>query len=260
MKVICVDDEAIVLDLIMSMCAEIPFVEEVKGFTDPNDAYDWLRNNTADLALLDIDMPAITGLDLAALIKERRPDISIIFITGYSRYAIDAFSLHVSGYILKPVSYEKLLAEIEYARSRKTETHTSHISAQTFGSFELFVDGKPVVFTRAKSKELLAYLIDRRGAFVTRADAASALWEDEAYDRTKQKYLYAVIRTLKDTLAQYNAESILDIKREMLRIVPEKLECDLYRFLKGDIDAVNAYRGEYMKSYPWAVFTEAKLN
>lgn len=260
MRIICVDDEAIVLELIMSMCTEIPFVDEVKGFTDPNDAFEWLEDNTADIALLDIDMPTITGLDLAALIKKRRPDISIIFVTGYSRYAIDAFSLHVSGYILKPVSYEMLLKEIEYALSGKTEKHSLHISAHTFGSFDLFVDGKPVVFTRAKSKELLAYLVDQRGAFVTRSAAATVLWEDEAYDRTKQKYLYAVIRSLKDTLAQYNAESILETKRESLRIIPEKIECDLYNFLKGDIDAVNSYRGEYMKSYSWAVFTEAKLN
>ena len=141
MKVICVDDEAIVLELIISMCTEIPFVDDVKGFTDPNDVFEWLEDNNADIALLDIDMPTITGLDLAALIKKRRPDMSIIFVTGYSRYAIDAFSLHVSGYILKPVSYEMLLKEIEYALSGKPEKHYSHISAHTFGSFDLFVDG-----------------------------------------------------------------------------------------------------------------------
>jgi hypothetical protein len=73
-----------------------------------------------------------------------------------------------------------------------------------------------------------------------------------------QKYLDVIIRSLRETLRDAGIEDILEVKGGYLRIKPELLDCDLYRFLKGDPKAVNAYRGEYMQEYPWAVFnTEA---
>lgn len=54
-------------------------------------------------------------------------------------------------------------------------------------------------------------------------------------------------------------EEILEIKGGFLRVRTELLNCDLYSFLKNDPEAVNAYRGEYMEEYPWAVFNSEAL-
>ena len=62
-----------------------------------------------------------------------------------------------------------------------------HIFIQTFGNFDVLLDGNPVHFSSAKSKELLAYLVDRQGALVTRVEAFAALYEDENYTRNNQK-------------------------------------------------------------------------
>ncbi len=261
MRIVCADDEELVLGLSVSLCRELPQKPEVVGFRKAGETLAWLTEHPADIALLDVNMPDMDGLTLAAKIKALRPDISIIFLTGYTEYAVDAFGLHASGYLLKPVSAERLAAEIDYAMSGKRGAEKpAHISARTFGEFDLLIDGKPVVFSRARSKELLAYLIDRQGGYVTRANAFAALWEDGLYDRSMQKQLDVVIRSLRTTLAEYGVGDLLELRRGAMRILPEKLDCDLYRFFNGDADTVNAYRGEYMSAYSWANMTESHLD
>ncbi len=134
------------------------------------------------------------------------------------------------------------------------------IRIKTFGNFEIFVDGETINFHRQRSKEVLAYLVDRQGSGVSRADIFAALYEDEDYDRSYQKQLDVIIRSLKDTLYEYGISRFLEIKGGLLRIVPELAECDLYRFFQGDDKARKEYRGEYMSSYSWAMMTEAYID
>lgn len=259
MRAICVDDEPLVLNLTVSMCRELPQLDDVQGFSRSDDALAWLENNTADVALLDIDMPDMNGLQLAAKIKERCDATRIIFVTGYSQYAVDAFSLRASGYLLKPLSRDRLAEEVSYALGTQAPKKTKDITVQTFGSFAVQVEGRTVSFRRAKARELLAYLIDRQGGSVTRAQAFAVLWEDRAYDRSMQKQFDVILRSLRDTLNEYGIEEIMEIKRGVMRIRPETIDCDLYRFLRGDAAAIKAYRGEYMSSYSWASVTEAYM-
>lgn len=261
MTIICVDDESLVLGLTVSLCRELPQVTQVLGFERPSAALDWLKQNQAGIALLDINMPEMDGLTLAARIKEYSPDTEIIFLTGYAQYAVDAFALRASGYLLKPVNRQKLAEEVTYALSRQNRSRpAAHITARTFGEFDLLVDGKEVSFPRARAKELLAYLIDRQGSSITRANAFAVLWEDVLYNRPMQKQLDVVIRSLRATLEEYGVGEILELQRGQLRIRPELLDCDLYHFFDGDIEAVNAYRGEYMSSYSWASLTESYMD
>lgn len=261
MNVICIDDERILMEDTVSMCREMPEIADVNGFTKAADALDWLNSNPVDLALLDIDMPDMNGLELAIRIKDRSPDAAVIFLTGYAQYAVDAFMLHASGYLLKPVSKEQLAAEIRYVFSlkRKTLSADKRVSVRTFGGFEVYVDDRQIKFHMAKCKELLAYLVDRQGCSVTRPELSAILWEDRIYDRRQQKRLDVYIRSLRDTLAEYGIERILEMRRGTLRVVPEEFDCDAYRFFAGDPDAVNAYRGEYMSAYSWASITEGVM-
>lgn len=262
MKIICVDDEALILELTLSMVKELPETDEALSFQSATEALEYLEENSADIALLDIDMPEMDGLSLAMRIKEIRPDTQIIFLTGFSQYAVDAFQLHASGYLMKPTSKEKLAQEIRHALASRNSSSesTSHISAKTFGNFDLFVDGEAVVFSRSKAKELMAYLVDRQGSSVTRAEAFAVLWEDEFYDRAMQKQMDVVVRALRQTMKDYGISELLEMQSGALRIRSEILDCDLYRFFAGEMAAVNSYRGEYMSSYSWASLTETYMD
>lgn len=76
----------------------------------------WAEENVCDVAFLDIQMRSMTGLELAKQLKERQPNVNIIFVTGFSEYTGEAIQLHASGYIEKPVTEEKIRRELDNLR------------------------------------------------------------------------------------------------------------------------------------------------
>ena len=259
MRVICVDDEYLIVAEVTAQCQKLPSVREALGFTEAGEALAYCRDHAVDVALLDIDMPEMDGIELAAAIKKICPKTAIVFLTAYSQYALKAFGVHASGYLLKPVEPDKLAEEISYASEGKDRKQAAHIEVKTFGGFDLFVDGEQVTFRKAKSKELLAYLVDKQGSSVTRAEAFSILWEDREYDRSMQTQLDVIIRILRDALDSCGAQEMFSLKKGTMRIVPETFSCDVYRFFQGDPEAVNMFRGEYMSAYSWASITESYI-
>ncbi len=259
MKIICVDDERLLMEDVVSMCRELDQVDEVTGFTRAKDALQYLEKNQVHVALLDINMPDMDGLQLARRIQGTWPKTKIILLTGYEQYAVDAFSIHVSGYLLKPVKKEKLAEEIAYAVKGADRQKNCRVQARTFGNFDLLVDGKPIVFRQAKCKELIAYLIDRHGANVTRREAFAILYEDRMYDRQMQKQFDVIIRALRSTLTEYGVGDIFQLESAAMRVKPELISCDAWSYFEGDPDATRAFFGEYMNNYSWAVFTESSM-
>ena len=134
------------------------------------------------------------------------------------------------------------------------------IRVQTFGNFEVFADGKPVIFEREKSKELLAYLVDRHGAAVTTEQIAALLWEDIPYDRKLKNRVTATIAALKSSLKAAGIEDILIKTWNHLSLDIAKIKCDAYDYEKWDAVAVNSFHGEYMLNYSWAEFTTGRYS
>lgn len=264
MKAICVDDEKAALQQLVSLCREMLQLSSVEGFDDPKEALERVRERPVDLAILDIGMPDMDGITLARRIRALRPDAAILFVTGHPQYTVDAWSLHATGYVLKPLTRERLSDELNYAaewrRRVAKEEQIPHIAVQTFGNFDLVVDGKTVNFSRSKSKELFAYLIDKKGIRVSRSEAFGVLWPNGEYSRPKQKQLDVIIRSLRATLQENGISEILQLEQGMLRIVPQFVDCDVYRLLAGDEHYENEYRGEYMTPYAWAGLTEANID
>ena len=260
MRAICVDDEPLAMKYTLRQCELLPEIDEAEGFTEAQPALDWLRGHAVDIAILDINMPEIDGITLAARIKQISPQTAILFLTAYKEYAFDAYAVHPMGYLLKPVSQEKLAAEIRYACGEKQPTSHAHIQIRTFGGFDVYVDDKPVSFKLAKAKEILAYLVDKQGSGVTRGELFAAVWEDRLYDRKQQKQIDVYIRSLRETLREYGAAQIMEMEKGILRVKPETFSCDAYLFFSGDSDAINTFRGEYLSAYSWASITEGILS
>lgn len=262
MKAICVDDEAKTLQYTVDQCRKLAQMDLVEGFTEALAALEWLKKNSVDIAFLDIDMPDMDGITLAARIKEIHPNTAIVFVTAYKQFAYDAMSVRPSGYLLKPLTPEALLEEVVYAMTKvlyKPMNKGNRIVVRTFGSFDVFIDGELLAFSRSKSKEVLAFLVDQQGRGVRRSEIYEALWEDEEYGHRQQKYLDVIIRSLRETLKQAGISQILEMKRGLLRVLPGTFDCDLYRFVQGDPVAVRAYKGKYMVGYGWAEFGDDRV-
>lgn len=142
---------------------------------------------------------------------------------------------------------------------REKEWNHSMLQIQTFGNFEVFYQGRPVIFSRAKSKELLAYLIDRRGATVTTAEACGILWEDKEYNFSLQRQFQTIVSDLIKSLKTYKFEHIVYRRRNCLSVDVSRLDCDVYKLLEGDPMAKENYSGEYMSNYSWAEMTAGFL-
>ncbi|MCP1102047.1 two-component system LytT family response regulator [Aequitasia blattaphilus] len=260
MRVVCVDDEKIALKNILLSLEEIESVTEKEGFTNPLKCLEYLKEHKADVAFLDIHMREMNGLEMAKQVKDIDSDISIIFLTGYSEYAVEAFKQHVSGYLLKPAGVDEIRKELEYVKKDQVTELKKGVVMQTFGNFEVFYDGKPIHFSRSKSKEILAYLVDRKGAGVTMSELASIIWEDGMYDRSRQKQMQTFVSEMGKALKSVGAEDIIIKNRTGIAIDKGKIECDYYAFLEGDVKAVNGYSGEYMSNYYWGEFTVGYLD
>ncbi len=252
MKVLLVDDELSALrDLERVMTKAVP-AAEISKTDETSVALELCKNQDFDVIFLDINMPGINGLALAKKIKEIRPNVNIVMVTAYPQYALDAVKLYVSDYILKPAMAEDIVKAFENLRNPVKEEGKG-LYVRCFGNFEVFYDSKPMHFVRSKVKELLAYLIDRKGSSCTNAELRAVLWKDDVNDTEKQrKYFAQLVYELRSKLEQYGLSDIFIQSRDSYAIVPEKIHCDYYEALNHDPKAVFLFEGEYMSQYEWA--------
>ncbi len=251
MRILAVDDENGALGLLCDAVKEVMPDAELEAFDSPSMAVLFAERNTVDIAFLDIHMFGMSGLDIAKRLKQYNPKTNIIFVTGFDEFAVDAVHLHASGYITKPVTAEKIKREMENLL-HPIDFSSERFFANTFGKFEFFVDGKPLAFKREKSKELLALLIDHEGASLTTEQIASFLYEERNYDRKLKNTLMPIIRSLQESLEAAGANEILVKSWGHLSVDTSKFHCDSYDYMKGEIYAINRFRGEYMSNYSWA--------
>ena len=179
MRIIAADDEALMLDMLTDRIRQACPQGEIHPFSSARRLLAWLEETGEgfDVAFLDIEMPGMSGIALAQRLKELCPRGNLIFVTGFSQYMAEAFQLHASGYIRKPVTVKAVEEELRNLRYPVQERAAPTLRVQAFGNFEVFYGGRPVHFSRSRTKELFAYLIDRRGAGSTMGELISILWE-----------------------------------------------------------------------------------
>jgi len=303
MVIYVLDDEPIALRGAIKTIKEVVPDSEITGFGRAKAALEHAAQTKEqpDVVFSDIEMPGISGLEFAVKFKTLCPDSKIIFVTAYSQYALEAFRLHVHGYILKPITAERVKEELEHALKDKAakdaeldqdtgkekgrvigndsgrnvggdtgraanyiagpnaDKNGRQLRAQCFGYFEVFWKGEPLMFGRRQTKELLAYLVDRKGTSCTSEQIAAALWEDEDNMKNLKARIRILISDLRQTLAKIGQDDLIIRRSGQIAIRREGIDCDYYRMLEGDMDAVNAYRGEYMVQYSWAEMTAGLL-
>ena len=259
MNILAVDDEYYALELMKHALEEVAGGSTVYLCRDVRSALDVATQNKIDVAFLDIHLPEKNGIELALDLKKLNPKVNIVFATGFSEYMKEGIDLRMSGYVLKPVTPEAIRTELENLRNPIEWKDEKRIKILTFGNFDVFVDGVPLKFERKQAKEILAYLVDKRGTSATYSELAAMLWEDEEYDRTKQKNLQVYIASLVKTLNGVGVNDLILKNRQGILVNTKIVDCDYYRFLEGDTKAINSFTGQYMNAYSWAEFTVGYL-
>ena len=254
MKAIAVDDELYMLETLEEAVRASSDISQVDCFSSCSAALAYATENPIDIAFLDINMRGIGGLGLAEKLIELQPRCKIVFCTGYEEYAVSAFQLHVSGYLMKPITAEAVQKEIDHIKGLKATEKL--LTIKCFGNFEVLYNGEALSFRRKKAKELLAALVDRNGAGMTAKQLCAILFPDDSDDTKNAAYLRQLVLDLKNTLKMIRAEEVLQHDTPYYRIDTNLVKCDYFSFLET---GKPKFHGEYMTQYSWAEETCAML-
>ena len=254
MIAIAVDDEALMLHALVRAISASPDVTDVVKFSDCEKALNYVKENPVNVAFLDINMRGMGGLALAEKIVANRPDCKIVFCTGYEEYAIPAFKLHASGYLMKPISAEDVQGEIDNIKGVRQKEKL--LDVKCFGNFEIYAKGERLPFKRSRTKELFAFLVDRNGAGMTAKQICAVLFPDDTDDNKNVAYLRQLVLDLKNTLKAVGAESVFRHETPCYRVDTSLLKCDYISYLET---GKPEFHGEYMTQFSWAEETCAML-
>ena len=115
-NVIMVDDNKVILSGGLPIIEEVIPNASVTGFTKPSEALEYAKANRVALAFLDIEMGAISGLDVCRELLGINPRTNVVYLTAYSNYSLDAWSTGACGFMLKPITAEGVREQLKKLR------------------------------------------------------------------------------------------------------------------------------------------------
>lgn len=276
MKVMLIDDEKPGLEEIAHLLGKYPDLEIAGAFSNPLRALEAMEATAPDAVFLDIDMPHMNGLELALRIQAQYPGIIIVFVTAYSKFALDAFKAYPLDYILKPIKEARLEAAVEHMRKQYALMHPQNVPGpdglkiSCFGKYKLTLPGgiEEIKWGTRRVRELFLYLVDRCGRPATSNELLHALFLGQEEKRAANN-LYVTAYKLRSLLDQ------IDPGRRFIRLGDDySLEiapgiCDYIDFIKfaaqnpvitrnnavAAARVLNLCQGGYLEDEdsPWAV-------
>lgn len=259
LRTILVDANEIYAETLREFCEQTQALE-IKGvFFNSEKALNYARENIIDFALLDVELPNMDGIDLGKKLRELYPDIILIYVTENRERCIDAMLMKADYYIFKPYDRKDIAEVVERAQYLSLR-QKKKVKINVFGRFDVFVKGEALYFPNAKSKELLAVCVDRKGGEVTMEQVVDKLWSDKPYDEKVKRLYRKAVMSLRQVLAQHDISDIFVSERGCCHVNVKKFECDYYTYLQNPIRNRSMLQdGDYMFEYSWAEETAAKL-
>ena len=260
MTILIVDEDTAALAKISGILKSLRPDDELLCFDSSLAALAKAREQEIDTAFLEVTMSELGGLDLGQYLKELYPFINLIYLTEHKEFGYEAMAQHASGYLIKPakeMSVNKELEDLRYPEERKKH---KRVFVQTFGNFEIFVDEKPVNFKYSRTKEIVAILVNNRGAQTTNGEIIACLWEDDGDPEKKQSYLSNLRQDLQNTFSRLKLSGIIIKQRGSMAIDKDKIECDLFDWLDNGLNSRYHYLGDYMNQYSWPEYRHAELD
>ena len=265
MHTVTIDDESLAVSAML----------RVLNKNDPNGTHfgtvkvggflEYISNHQdIDIAFIDVEMKT-DGITLTKKLKQFTKHLNIVIYSGHSQYKADALDLHVSSFITKPVTEEKLQVALDNLRfplktAHKPETDNAPkmLKATTFGSFVVYDEnGDLIKFSSHHAQAILAYLIDQCGYPVAPKDIAADVFEIEDYDSYASKRVSRYISELRSDLEKVGYSDVVIKESRTVKVNKQRIACDLYDALNGDTTALSAFHGDYLIDYSWAEHSDS---
>ncbi|MFZ5642896.1 MAG: response regulator [Bacillota bacterium] len=267
-RAIVVDDERPSVEKMAKRLGESGIVDVKGKFTNPVEALEYLKKVKVDAAFIDIEMPELDGFKLSNHVLDLQGWTAVVFVTAYNEYAVEAFRLNALDYLMKPVDKERLKETLNrIVQEKGIPLNASRTQLRCFGKFKVIIGSGEVKFRTGKAEELLAYLIDRRGAEVSRSEIIDRLWPEYDGDRAVAHF-NTTLYYVKKALLQNGIEAPIEHSRGAYRLDTTSIDCDYHRFW-WRVSATNAinditiaeyeeaaalYTGDYLggNEFQWA--------
>jgi len=264
MHTITVDDESLAVSAMLRVLKKKDPNGIHFGTVRVGEFLEYVRSHPdIDIAFIDVEMKT-DGITLTKKIKQITKNLNIVIYSGHSQYKADALDQHVSSFISKPVTEEKLQIALDNLRfplkngTQETGNVLTPLRVTTFGNFVVYdKNGDVMKFTSRHAQSILAYLIDQCGYPIAPKDIATVVFEVNEYDSYASKRVSRYIGELRNDLASAGYGDVVIKESRTVKINKQRISCDLYDALQGDKAVLETFHNEYMIDYSWAEKSES---
>ncbi|WP_314590878.1 response regulator [Paenibacillus terrigena] len=278
-KTIIVEDEKPILELMKHVVGQNPHYTIIGAFSSPLEALEQIATLQPDVAFLDVEMPRMNGLELAQMINEVSEHTQIIFTTAYKDYALEAFQVQATDYILKPVTksaIERVTNRLHKQRTVVVPPAPSVNQAATikcFGGLEVRNPrGELVRFPTRKTEELFAYFLCHPNYEISKWHLVELLWPDLEEERVLHNLhntLYRLKKLLKEQeihleIIKINEGYLLQTHQQTYDLLEYKRDHEAMQPKSVDLlmteQRCSLYQGPLLdrKAYIWKTALEEK--
>lgn len=199
LTIMVVDDDVSSVTLLTKLLVKYDFIGRIYPFTNPGQALVAVGDIRPDVLITDIEMPGMSGMELAERVLDLNPRTKIVFVTAYEFYAIEAFEMYALDYIVKPIRADRLnktvarLAE-QFALRSQPAPSAAPLTVCALGRLELRKESKLIRWQGAKTEELFAFLLSHYDQNVHKDYIVDVLWPDFDYKRALRNMQTAMCR------------------------------------------------------------------
>lgn len=203
LKAIIIDDERPAIRELEYLLTSYQNIMILGKYTNPEMALKEIESKKPNVIFLDINMPQINGMDLASEITNMDPKADIIFVTAYDSYAVEAFDINATDYLLKPIKKERLEQTIKKIVAKHSIFDSGRkLIIKSFGDLRIsWEDHAPIKWRTEKTKELYAFLLHNCGKSVSKYEIIDAVWphtDPEKAEHQLHNGIYYIRRKLEE--------------------------------------------------------------
>lgn len=277
-KAVLIDDDKENIKTIEDALVKYGIFSDIAIFTDPLTAIDAIKVINPDVVFTGVEMPEISGLELAQNVINHNPTIKIVFITAYDYYAIEAFELYAVDYLLKPIRMDRLDQTVKRLKlgnhSEGEADNTQEMVISVFGELNVYKGKRHVRWKGAKTQELFAYLLHNTGKKVMKDTIIDMMWAEYGYKQALRNMQTAMCR-VRQSLNELGNHIDIEYSCNCYSLEMKNVHFDCYEFenilkvidkinsenIYDAIKALEMYRGDYLEKdgYIWSLGKQATI-